>query len=91
MVLYFVIYLIGINALSAYMMYSDKQKSKKKAWRVPESNLFFLCVSGGFLGTYLIMKHFKHKTKHWQFHFAVIVSAFVWLLCIPGFYWYLQV
>ncbi|WP_373818547.1 DUF1294 domain-containing protein [Glaesserella sp.] len=91
MAIYIVIYFILVNLISAYMMYSDKQKSKQKAWRVPESNLFFLCFSGGFIGTYLIMKYFNHKTKHWQFHVAVIASAFLWLLIIPGFYWYLQV
>lgn len=79
-----------INGLSGYLMYLDKQKSKQNVWRIPESNLLFLCLCGGFLGTYLAMKYARHKTKHWQFHAAVIGGAFIWLIALPAFYLSLQ-
>ena len=88
--LYLLLYLIFINGLSAYMMYADKQRSIRKTWRVPESNLFFLCISGGFLGTYLVMKYARHKTKHWQFSLAAIFSSMIWLLILPGLYWFIH-
>lgn len=90
MTLFFLIYFLLINGLAGYLMYLDKQKSIRKTWRIPESNLIFLCLSGGFLGTYIAMKYIRHKTKHWQFHAAVIVSAMIWLLALPAFYLYLQ-
>lgn len=85
------LYFLSINLLAWYLMYADKQKSIQNAWRIPESNLLILALSGGFLGTYLGMKYQRHKTKHWQFHTVVILSAFLWLLALPAFYLYLQV
>lgn len=68
-------------------MYFDKQKAIRGLWRIPESNLLFLCLSGGFVGTFLAMKYIKHKTNHWQFHISVIVSGFFWLLGLPALYY----
>lgn len=84
-------YFIWINSLAWYLMYTDKRKAMKNAWRVPESHLLVFTLVGGFIGIYLGMKYNRHKTKHWQFHVAVIFSAFLWLLAIPAFYLYLQV
>ncbi|QGM81695.1 hypothetical protein A6A10_05740 [Otariodibacter oris] len=64
-------------------MYIDKKRAVHKAFRIPESNLLFLCLSGGFFGTYIVMKYAKHKTKHWQFHLAVILSFLFWLFILP--------
>ncbi|WP_150540034.1 DUF1294 domain-containing protein [Actinobacillus vicugnae] len=82
------IYFMVINLASFYLMYSDKQRSLAKTWRISESNLFFLCFSGGFVGTFLAMKYIRHKTKHWQFHAAVIVACFFWVICLPLFYYF---
>lgn len=90
MLIYLLIYLVFINLLSAYLMYKDKQKAIQKAWREPESNLLFLCFCGGFIGTYLVMKYTRHKTQHWQFHTAVILSTLIWVIGLPIFYWYIQ-
>lgn len=85
MAIYLAGYLLVVNFASAYLMYADKQRAIKKTWRVPESNLLFLCLAGGFLGTFCVMKYARHKTQHWQFHAAVIVSGFLWLLALPLF------
>ncbi|AUI65741.1 MULTISPECIES: DUF1294 domain-containing protein [Glaesserella] len=90
MLIYILIYLVLINLLSAYLMYQDKQKAIQKAWREPESNLLFLCFCGGFMGTYLVMKYARHKTKHWQFHLSVIVSTLLWVVGLPILYWYIK-
>ncbi|AFU19292.1 DUF1294 domain-containing protein [Actinobacillus suis] len=89
MFIFLFIYFLIINLSSFYLMYADKQKSRNKAWRVPESNLFFLCFSGGFIGTFLAMKYIRHKTKHWQFHAAVIISGLLWLIALPAGYYFL--
>lgn len=85
MAIFVAIYLLIVNSVSAYLMFVDKQRSVKKEWRVPESNLLFLCLVGGFIGTYAVMKFARHKTKHWQFHTAVIFSALLWLIGLPLF------
>ncbi|EFX91224.1 hypothetical protein HMPREF0027_1721 [Actinobacillus ureae ATCC 25976] len=89
MFIFLFIYFFIINLSSFYLMYADKQKSRNKAWRVPESNLFFLCFSGGFIGTFLAMKYIRHKTKHWQFHAAVIISGLFWVIALPACYYFL--
>ncbi|MDH2997927.1 hypothetical protein A1D22_01090 [Pasteurellaceae bacterium LFhippo2] len=86
MILYLLIYLLLMNLFSAYMMYLDKQKSIKGEWRIPEFELFCLALLGGFIGTYLVMKYARHKTKHWQFYAVVILSALIWLVGLPAGY-----
>lgn len=76
-------YLLFVNGVSGYLMYVDKQKAIHNEWRIPESYLLFFCVVGGFMGTFLAMKYARHKTKHWQFHTAVILSGLIWIIGFP--------
>lgn len=62
-----IIYLIIINLLGFYMMWSDKRKAKKGAWRIPEQTLFIVTALGGGIGTILGMYVFRHKTKKLKF------------------------
>ncbi|EXI62601.1 hypothetical protein A6B39_06775 [Mannheimia granulomatis] len=86
MQLFWFFYFILMNLAALYLMYSDKQKAIKKAWRVPEVTLLSFCLLGGAIGTYLGMKYFHHKTQHWYFHVAIIFSTFAWLIGLPYFY-----
>lgn len=86
MKLFWLIYFTAMNLIAFCLMYSDKQKAIKKAWRVPEITLLSFCLLGGAIGTYLGMKYFRHKTQHWYFHTAVIFSTFSWLIGLPYFY-----
>lgn len=49
----------------------DKKKSIKNAYRIPEKNLFFICILGGSLGMLIGMYKFHHKTKHNKFIYGV--------------------
>lgn len=60
-------YLLVINIVSFITMWSDKQKAKKKAWRIPEATLFLLAIIGGSIGSIAGMYTFRHKTKHMKF------------------------
>ena len=60
-------YLLIINIVSFITMWSDKQKAKKKAWRIPEATLFLLAIIGGSIGSIAGMYTFRHKTKHMKF------------------------
>lgn len=64
-------YLIIINIIGFYLMYIDKKKAIKNAYRIPEKNLFFICIIGGSLGSMIGMHKFHHKTKHSKFVYGV--------------------
>ena len=65
------IYLLIVNALGFYMMWSDKQKAKRNAWRIPERNFFVVSLLGGSLGCWAGMQLFRHKTKHITFSVGI--------------------
>lgn len=49
----------------------DKKKAINNAYRIPEKNLFFICIIGGSLGLLIGMYKFHHKTKHNKFVYGV--------------------
>ena len=81
-------YLLIINAIAFFLMLADKQKARKKKWRIPEATLIGVAVIGGSVGALAGMYTFRHKTKHPKFTIGVpvilalqIVLAVV-LICI---------
>ena len=46
-----VIYFIIINLIGFFIMWLDKRKAKKGAWRIPEKTLFIITALGGGIGT----------------------------------------
>lgn len=75
---YIIIY-IGLISLAAFILFGiDKQKAKKHKWRIPEKTLLGMCLIGGFMGGFLGMQTFRHKTKHWYFYAVIVLSAVLW-------------
>ena len=62
-----IIYLIIINILGFLLMFIDKQKAKKGAWRISEKTLFIVTTLGGGIGTIAGMYIFRHKTQKLNF------------------------
>lgn len=60
-------YLIGVNAITFFLMGIDKHKAKKKKYRIPERTFWSLAILGGAVGALLGMKRYRHKTKHRSF------------------------
>ena len=69
----FWIYLLLINAAAFFLMLVDKQKARKKKWRIPERTLMGAAVLGGSIGALLGMYTFRHKTKHPKFYIGIPV------------------
>ena len=69
----FIPYLLIINAIAFFLMLADKQKAKKKKWRIPEATLIGVAVIGGSIGALAGMYTFRHKTKHPKFTIGVPV------------------
>jgi len=57
------LYLLIINIIGILVMFIDKKKAEKGAWRIPEKTLFLITVLGGGIGTIAGIYLFRHKTK----------------------------
>ena len=71
MVTLILLYLLIVNAIAFLLMLADKQKAKKKLWRIPESTLLLSAAIGGSIGSLAGMYTFRHKTKHLKFTLGV--------------------
>jgi uncharacterized membrane protein YsdA (DUF1294 family) len=69
MILYY--YLIAINVMTFLAYGLDKLKAKKGKWRIPESTLLLLAITGGSIGALLGMKVWHHKTMHKKFKYGI--------------------
>lgn len=64
---FLIVYLLIINIIGIYIMYSDKEKAKHGQFRIREATLWRVAFLGGAIGTTIGMKWFHHKTKHTSF------------------------
>lgn len=80
-----IIYLIIINIIGFAIMFIDKQKAKKGAWRIPEKTIFIVTALGGGVGTIAGMYIFRHKTQKLNF---TIGLPFILVLEILGFVYF---
>ena len=62
-----IIYLLIINLIGFFMMWSDKRRAKWGKWRIPEQTLFIVTALGGGIGTIAGMYVFRHKTQKLKF------------------------
>ena len=58
----FVAYILFINIFTFIRFAEDKQKAKRKEFRISERNLLVLCIAGGAVGGIIGMKSARHKT-----------------------------
>ena len=73
-------YLLLFNAVAFVLMLADKQKARKKKWRIPESTLIASAVIGGSLGALAGMYIFRHKTKHPKFTIGIPVILVIQII-----------
>ena len=79
---YFFLYLLLINAAAYLLMLIDKQKAKRKAWRIPEATLMGVAAIGGSLGSLIGMYQFRHKTKHRKFTIGIPLFLIVHIVLL---------
>lgn len=83
------IYLLTINALGFWIMLDDKQRARKKSWRIPEATLLTVAILGGSAGCFLGMRLCRHKTRKPKFSIGIPVILlaqlllFGWLILNP--------
>ena len=78
-----VIYLILMNLIGFGLMGIDKQRARRRDWRIPEKVLFGAALLGGSVGDWAGMYLFHHKTRHWYFVVGMplilaVQAALVW-------------
>ena len=78
-------YVLAINLFGFFIMWLDKRKATKGAWRIPEKTLFIVTALGGGIGTIAGMYTFRHKTQKLNF---VIGFPFITILeMVAAIYW----
>lgn len=64
---YLLLYLTIINLFSVFLTVSDKNRAKKKKWRISENALIISALLGGATAEYITMRIIHHKTLHKKF------------------------
>lgn len=80
-----IIYIIAINLFGFFIMWLDKRKAKKGAWRIPEKTLFIITGLGGGIGTIAGMYTFRHKTQKIAFVIGFPAITILEIICIIYF------
>ncbi|MBO0473517.1 hypothetical protein IGL98_002220 [Enterococcus sp. DIV0840] len=71
------VYLLIVNLVELFVMYLDKQRAKRKKWRIPEFDLLFIGLIGGGIGGLFAQQLFHHKTRKLRFYFFFIFGTLV--------------
>ena len=66
----------------------DKEKAKKRKYRIPEATLLGIALLGGSIGAWFGMQVFRHKTKHRKFTLGIplILGAQVFFTILCWYY-----
>lgn len=71
-------YLAAVN-LAAFCLYgADKRRAVRGEWRVPEKTLLGIAALGGFLGAWIGMRVWRHKTRKPVFVWGVPMIGLAW-------------
>jgi uncharacterized membrane protein YsdA (DUF1294 family) len=77
----FLVYLVA-SLFAYYFYWDDKRRAKLGEWRIPEANLHFWALIGGWPGAFIAQQQFRHKTKKLSFQLVfwliVIVHQVLW-------------
>ena len=94
--LFIVVQFVSINIFTFFAYWKDKESAIKREWRIPEKDLHWLELLGGWSGALIAQKIFRHKTRKHSFQivfwlvpflqiaFVVIILQYLGLLHI---YW----
>jgi uncharacterized membrane protein YsdA (DUF1294 family) len=76
--------LVAVNLAGFLAFGYDKLKAKRGTWRVPEKSLVLFAVCGGWLGTWLGLKLFRHKSSKRSFQvklaLGTALNVLAWVL-----------
>jgi uncharacterized membrane protein YsdA (DUF1294 family) len=69
---------LALSLIAFWVMRSDKRRAELEMWRIPEITLHFLELIGGWPGSFLAQRMFRHKTAKisYQLVFWLIVAGY---------------
>jgi uncharacterized membrane protein YsdA (DUF1294 family) len=69
---------VAMSVFSFLACRNDKKRAEAGEWRIPESTLHLLELLGGWPGSFLVQRQYRHKTSKssYQFLFWLIVLAY---------------
>lgn len=82
-----VAWLVAASIVALLMTLWDKNRARRREWRVSESSLWLISLLGGSLAMFLTMLVVRHKTRHPQFMIGLPLLALIQAALI---YWMLQ-
>ena len=62
-----ILWLIGVNIAATLTAMWDKNRARRREFRVPESTLWMLAAVGGAAAMWVTMYVIRHKTRHLRF------------------------
>ncbi|KAI8896102.1 hypothetical protein BC833DRAFT_528681 [Globomyces pollinis-pini] len=77
-------YFAIINVASIGLFWYDKHQATSRGWRVPEKQLQFSALLGGWIGGLWAMKQFKHKTVKQEFRTPYFICTGINIAAIVG-------
>ena len=75
-------FIFVINLYTFGLFYIDKQRARKKKYRISEKHLILSSFIGGGIGSFTAMYRFRHKTQKPLFKLGMPVAALLTLLII---------
>lgn len=79
-------YLVLMNAIAFLVMFIDKRRAKRHAFRIPESILFELAILFGSVGILAGMFAFRHKTRKMRFYLGIPVILLIQIMLLVLFF-----
>jgi uncharacterized membrane protein YsdA (DUF1294 family) len=83
------IVLAVLNLITFLAFGLDKWRARRGTWRTPEATLLGLSWLGGFLGGWLAMRVFRHKTIKGSFRVKMLMVSVLNPIWVLG-YWLIE-
>ena len=85
-----VMWLVIVNIAAVLMTMWDKNRARRREWRVSESTLWVTAALGGAAAMFLTMFVIRHKTRHLSFMIglpllSVVQIAVLYLMFLFGY------
>ncbi len=83
---FLLVYIILISLVSAIACIADKISAVKGGWRISEKSLLLLCLLGGSVMMYIVMRIIRHKTRHNKFMLGIPLIILLQIAVILAVY-----
>lgn len=80
------VYIILISVISAIACIIDKISAIKGGWRISERTLLLLCLLGGSVMMFVVMRIIRHKTRHNKFMLGIPLIILLQIAIILAVY-----